>query len=144
MSTVACCCLEVLVGIDDQTDRWHNFRTISDNLATAVRTCSHILYCSADRRCRCGAAIKYLSHSESFASPDTIVSGFTGTKHLALKPCLTAAMLVDGQVKMDGLVCPLRTRMPRTQAAIDADWREYIGVAQLELAGIDKFARMFD
>ncbi|MBR2120157.1 MAG: hypothetical protein IJ935_16230, partial [Afipia sp.] len=41
-----------------------------------------ILYCSTDRRCRRGAAVKNLSHSASFHPKDKIAPSNAGTKHL--------------------------------------------------------------
>jgi hypothetical protein len=42
-----------------------------------------ILYCSTDRLCRCGAAMKNLSHSASFQPKDKIAPSNAGTKQLA-------------------------------------------------------------
>src|SRR5271154_3484451 len=43
-----------------------------------------MLYCSTDRLCRRGAAMKNLAHSASFQPKDKIAPSNAGTKHLVL------------------------------------------------------------
>jgi hypothetical protein len=43
-----------------------------------------ILYCSTDCLCRCGAAVKNLSHSASFHSLENNAPSNLGIKHLAI------------------------------------------------------------
>src|SRR6202051_5080863 len=45
-----------------------------------------ILYCSTDRLCRCGAAVKNLAHSASFHSMENSAPSNAGTKHLGKLP----------------------------------------------------------